>query len=108
MAEAPGEESHPPLPISLPVIPVLPAIRSFRGHTVKRADFRCFSPTRTIGLSRRPAKTPDETPGCCEYETVSPLRSPRRDKTIGMARHLSDRTVTSDAETPNVRLYPDI
>lgn len=86
--------------------PVLMMPAVCRGHNVKIPQFGCFSPNWTIGSSRKAPRPPDETPGPGEYEIQPPLRSPKSGRTIGPRREISDRTVTSDIDIPNIRAYP--
>ena len=43
-------------------------LKPYRGHTIRLEKFGSFSPSWTIGSSRRPARISDESPGPGEYE----------------------------------------
>lgn len=59
--------------------------RSFRGHTIKLEQFGSYSPSWTIGSSRRAPRPKDEAPGPTDYDisnynTMSSIASRTRKK----------------------------
>jgi hypothetical protein len=93
-------------PMSLTQLPTLAAPKPMRGHPTRVPAFGCFSPSWTIGSSRRPPRPPLDCPGPADYDTVMSMRSPRGGKSMSWKPAQSDRTVTSDVDVPNIRPFP--
>ncbi|OHT04771.1 hypothetical protein TRFO_06217 [Tritrichomonas foetus] len=67
-----------------------------RGHTIKLAQFGSFSPSWTIGSSRRVTRIPDDMPGPSDYDI---RYNKPRGCLISTSRSLdSSRTLTSDLD----------
>jgi hypothetical protein len=103
-------EGAKPNPDSTPVPhrgPIIIDPSAARGHIMHDLDaFGGFSPQWTIPSSRHDPKPIVKSPGPAKYDVprVGCVRLPGTPMSARRAR--SDRTVTSDIDTPNIRIYP--
>ncbi|OHS94685.1 hypothetical protein TRFO_39126 [Tritrichomonas foetus] len=101
--EGPSLDKASKLPSLSKTQPNFVPVPRLRMTSIRTEQFGSFSPSWTIGSSRRPPKAPDETPGPSDYIPKNVNLRKSQEHQITKAFDRNYKTITSDIETPNLR-----